>query len=98
MCVPWLDENVIAYQEYISHIFNCDEIGMPLNPKVENKVGTKTPCNVTGNPKCQIMVLACSSAAGYLLLHFVNFDRKKKELVKREGEVQDARCSLCVDY
>ena len=61
-------------------MFNCDETGMPLNPKtikVENKVGTKTPCNVTGNPKCQIMVLACSNAARYLFLHFVTFDRKK---------------------
>ena len=72
------------------HIFNCDETGMPLNPKifkVENKVSTKTPCNVAGNPKYtyNIMVLTCSSAPGYLLPHFVNFERKKKKKTHKEG-------------
>ena len=71
----------------VLHIFNCDETGMPLNPKifkVENKVGTKTPCNVTGNPK-YTMVLTCSSAPGYLLPHFVTFERRKKKETHKEG-------------
>ena len=87
-----------------TRIFNCDETGMPLNPKplkVVSEVGTKNPCNITGNLKNQITVLACTSAAGYLLPPFVVFDRKTltKELTK--GEVPGASYGLstkgCMD-
>ena len=49
-------------------LFNCDETGMPLNPKPLKtvcKLGAKDPSYITGNSKVQISVLACSSAAGY---------------------------------
>ena len=52
-----------------SHIFNCDETGMPLNspsPKILHIVGTKNPCHFTGGSKAQITVLACVSAASWL--------------------------------
>ena len=80
-----------------TRIFNCDETGVPLNPKplkVVGEVGTKNPCNFTGNQKSQITVLACTSAAGYPLPPFVIFDRKTltKELTK--GEVPGAAYGL----
>ena len=53
-----------------SCIFNCDESGMPLNPKclkVVAEKGTKNPSYLTGGDKSQLTVLACTSAAGYAL-------------------------------
>ena len=80
-----------------TRIFNCDETGMPLNPKplkVVSEVGNKNPCNVTGNLRSQITVLACTSAAGYPLPPFIIFDCKTltKELTK--GEVPGASYGL----
>ena len=49
-------------------IFNCDESGLPLNPKSQKVVveaGSKNPHHLTSSTKNQITVLACSSAAGH---------------------------------
>ena len=46
-----------------SCIFNCDESGIPLNPKslkVVDKVGSKNPSYLTSGSKTQITVLACT--------------------------------------
>ena len=71
-------------------IFNCDETGLPLNPKctkVVDKIGAKNPSFVTGGDKAQITVLACSSAAGYAIPPFVIFDRKSLNQSMTKGEV-----------
>ena len=49
-------------------IYNCDETGMPLNPKplkVVSERGAKNPSNICGSTKNQVSVLACSSATGH---------------------------------
>ena len=51
-----------------SHIFNCDETGMPLNPKplkVVSERGAKNPSNICGSSKSQVTILACCSATGH---------------------------------
>ena len=71
-------------------IFNCDESGMPLNPKslkVVDRVGTKNPSYITGSDKTQLTILACTSAAGYAMPPFVIFDRMKLNPKHCEGEV-----------
>ena len=53
-----------------THLFNCDETGVSLNPKplkTVSEVGAKNPSYLTGSTKRQITVLACTSAAGYAL-------------------------------
>ena len=53
-----------------THLFNCDETGLPLNPKplkVISQVGVKNPSLLTADTKTQITVLVCTSAAGYAL-------------------------------
>ena len=60
-----LHENDIF--DHPSHIFNCDETGIPLNPqplKVVSERGAKNPSNICGSTKNQVTVLACSSASG----------------------------------
>ncbi len=62
-----------------SQVFNCDETGMPLDPKppkVLVKKGVKHPQSITTGDKTQITVLACCNAAGYVLPPFVIYDRK----------------------
>ena len=61
-----------------AHIFNCDETGVPLNPKslkVVDRVGSKNPSYLTGGCKSQITVLACTCAAGYAIPPLVIFDQ-----------------------
>ena len=73
-----------------ANIFNCDETGLPLNPKclkVIDEVGSKNPSYLTGNSKSQITVLACTSAAGYALPPFVIFARKSINPALTKGEV-----------
>ena len=73
-----------------SRIFNCDEAGLPLNPKCQKvvaEVGAKNPSNVTGNTKTQITVLACTNAAGYAIPPFVIFNRKSLNPELTKGEV-----------
>jgi len=72
------------------HIFNCDETGMPLNPKnpkVIAKKGSKNPSSISGDTKTQITVLACVSANGYSIPPFVIFDRKTLNPELTLGEV-----------
>ena len=60
-----------------NQIFNCDETGMPLNPKPSKVLvskGTKHPRAITTGNKTQITVLACCNAAGYCLPPFVLYD------------------------
>ena len=62
-----------------NQIFNCDETGMPLDPKPSRVLvskGTKHPRAITTGNKTQITILACCNAAGYCLPPFVLFDRK----------------------
>ena len=71
-------------------IFNCDETGLPLNPKcakVVDKTGTKNPSFVTGGDKSQVTVLACTSAVGYAIPPFVIFDRQSLNQGMTAGEV-----------
>ena len=71
-------------------IFNCDETGLPLNPKctkIVDKTGSKNPCFVTGGDKAQLTVLACCSAAGYAIPPFVIFDRQTLNQAMTKGEV-----------
>ena len=73
-----------------SSIFNCDESGMPLNPKPLKTIherGSKHVSAVTGNGKLQITILACVSASGYALPPFVVFDRKTLNQELTKGEV-----------
>ena len=59
-------------------IYNCDEMGLPLNPKQLNVVGTgaRNPSHITENRKSQITVLGCTNAAGSTPPPFAIFDRK----------------------
>ena len=71
------------------HIFNCDETGMPLNPKclkIVDKKGSKNPSYITSNTKAQVTVHVCTCAAGYAIPPFVIFKRKSlnPELTKNE--------------
>ena len=73
-----------------SFIFNCDETGMPLNPKsfkVIAKRGAKNVNTISGNTKGQITVLACTSASGVALPPMVIFDRKTLNPDFTTGEV-----------
>ena len=58
-----LHENNIF--DHPGNIFNCDETGMPLNPKPLKGVcerGTKTSSTICGVSKEQVTVLACSNS------------------------------------
>ena len=73
-----------------SRIYNCDETGLPLNPKclkIVDEKGAKNPSYVTGESKTQITVLACTSAAGYAIPPFVIFPRKSLNPALTKGEV-----------
>ncbi len=73
-----------------SQIFNCDETGMPLDPKPPKVIvpkGTKHPRTITTGNKCQITVLAACNAAGYVIPPFVIYDRKCLKPEMYEGEV-----------
>ena len=60
-------------------LFNCDETGLPLNPKplkVVDAKKAKNPSYLTGGDKSQVTVLACTNATGMVLPPFVIFDRQ----------------------
>ena len=61
-------------------IFNCDETGVPLNPRTGRVIverGCSHPYVATSGDKTQLTVLACVSATGYVLPPTVVLDRKK---------------------
>jgi len=71
-------------------IFNCDESGIPLNPrciKVIDHVGSKNPSHVTSGDKSQLTVMACTCAAGYFIPPMIIFDRKRFVDTWADGEV-----------
>lgn len=71
-------------------IYNCDETGVPLDPKcmkVIDEVGSKNPSYLTGGSKSQITVLACTCAAGYPIPPLVIFDRMTLNNAMTKGEV-----------
>lgn len=71
-------------------IFNCDETGIPLNPrcmKVIDQVGSKNPSHVTSGDKSQLTVMACTCAAGYFIPPMIIFDRKRFVDAWADGEV-----------
>lgn len=73
-----------------AHIFNCDETGVPLNPrslKVVIEVGSKNPSHITGGYKSQITVMACTCAAGYAIPPLIIFDRLSLNEAMTKGEV-----------
>ena len=73
-----------------ARIFNCDETGVPLNPKslkVVDKVGSKNPSYLTGGCKSQITVMACTCAAGYAIPPLIIFDRLSLNKAMTKGEV-----------
>ena len=62
-----------------SQIFNCDETGLPLEHTPSSVVavkGQKHARAVTSGNKKRISVLACCSAAGYMLPPLVIYERK----------------------
>jgi len=71
-------------------VFNMDESGFPLNPKLPKgifEVGTKNAAAVNSGNKAQITVLACVSAAGHCLPPMVIFDREKFPIELANGEI-----------
>lgn len=71
-------------------IYNCDETGVPLNPKgikVIARRGAKGVSCVAGDTKSQITVLACTCASGVALPPMVIFDRKTLNPELTTGEV-----------
>ncbi|XP_019861816.1 PREDICTED: uncharacterized protein LOC109590340 isoform X7 [Amphimedon queenslandica] len=78
-------------------IYNCDETGMPLNPKglkVVTHRRAKNVHSISGDTKMQITVLACVSASGTALPPMVIFDRKtlNPELIR--GEIPETMYGL----
>ena len=60
-------------------IYNCDETGVPLNPKplkVIDAAGSKNPSYLTGETREQVTVLACTGATGTALPPCIIFKRK----------------------
>ena len=83
-----LKENGIFNQP--GTVFNCDEIGLCMNPpslRVVQEVGIKNPSYVTGGDKSQLTVLACTCASGYAIPPFIIFDRLTWNPKLAEGEV-----------
>ena len=73
-----------------ARIFNCDETGVPLNPKslkVIDKVGSKNPSYLSSGCKSQITVMACTCAAGYAIPSLIIFDRLTLNEAMTKGEV-----------
>ena len=73
-----------------SRIFNSDETGLPLSPKclkIVDKIGSRNPSHITGNTKAQIVVLACSCAAGYVIPPFIIFNRKSLSQELTRGKI-----------
>ena len=73
-----------------AQIFNCDETGMPLNPKASKIIsqrGDKNPAAIGGNTKTQITVLACVSASGNAMPPMVVWGRKVLNYQLTIGEV-----------
>ena len=73
-----------------TRIYNCDETGLPLNPKgikVIAKTGSKAVSSVCGESKSQISVLACTCANGTYIPPFVLFDRKTLNPELTTGEI-----------
>ncbi len=67
-----------------AHVFNCDESGMPLNPKcpkIISERGAKNPSYVTGKSNYS------TCAAGYSIPPFVIFDRKTLNPLYSRNEV-----------
>ena len=71
-------------------IYNCDETGVPLNPKrikVVAKRGSKDVSCISGDDKAQITVLVCTCASGVALPPMVIFNRKTLNPELTTGEV-----------
>lgn len=82
-----LTKSMMSLKEFT---INCDEIGLPLNPKcqrVVDQIGSKNPSYLTGGDKSQLTVLACTNACGQVIPPFVVFDRKSLNKKWTEGEV-----------
>ena len=80
-----------------SQIFNFDETGVPLSfspPRVLARKGQKHVYSVRTGDKSQVTVLACASAAGYVLPPHVIFKQSglNKEWIM--GEVPNTKYSL----
>lgn len=78
-------------------IFNCDETGLPLNPKclkVVDQKGSKNPSYITSGDKSQLTVLACTCAAGYAIPPYIIFDRKNLNIRMTHGEVSGSLYGL----
>ena len=78
-----------------SHIFNCDETGISLNPKsskVIDKVGAKNPSCLTGSSKTQITVLAAlEEKEQRRKLHEDNKKRREAALKERKKQQEERR-------
>ena len=84
-----------------AQIYNIDETGIPIDPKVLNvvtKPGTKKVRYISTGRKGQITVVACASDAGQVLLPTVLLDAKKVSHAWTSVEIPDTSygCSLAV--
>ena len=73
-----------------SHIYNCDESGLPLQhkiPKVISMKGTKKVHQVSSGNKTQITILGCASATGQVIPPMVIFTEKHFNAMLSKGEV-----------
>ena len=91
MLFDLLEEAIFANElESSPLIFNCDEMGMPLNtkpPKVIVEAGTHHPRSVITGDKSQITVLSCCNAADFVIAPFVIFECKTLKPGMCTGEV-----------
>ena len=90
-----LDQNDLSSKP--CQIYNCDEIGIPLDPappKVIARKGQKHTQSITTGNKTQITVLSCCSASGHVLPPMIVFDRKTLKAEKTVGEVPGSMYGL----
>ena len=87
-----LEETLDEYdlKDKPAQIYNCDELGMPLEhklPKTISRKGSKKVRQITSGNKTQITVLGCASAAGQALPPMVVFSGKRFNHDLSKGEV-----------
>ena len=87
-----LEEVLVKYnlKDKPSHIYNCDESGMPLEhkpPRVILPKGAKKVRQITSGNKTQITILGCCNATGQTIPPMVVFTGKKFNHDLCDGEV-----------
>ena len=89
------DQNDLSSKPW--QIYNCDEIGMPLDPappKVIAWKGQKHTQSITTGNKTQITVLSCCSTSGHVFPPMIVFDKKTLKAEITVGEVPESMYGL----